>query len=75
MLMEYEFFPEKERGERSKSSIFNDWIKLGSESSSVAAAGGYGETNSCLSTTTTIASAGFGGASSSSIDLSLKLSY
>lgn len=68
-LMEYEFFPEKEKG-----SIFKDWIKLGSESSSVAAAaGGYGETNSCLSTTNT--SAGIGGASSSSIDLSLKLSY
>ncbi|KAL1822005.1 hypothetical protein ACET3Z_008783 [Daucus carota] len=68
-LMEYEFFPEKEKG-----SIFKDWIKLGSESSSVAAAGGgYGETNSCLSTTNT--SAGIAGASSSSIDLSLKLSY
>lgn len=70
MVMEYEFFPEKEKGE--KSSIFKDWIRLGSESSSVAA-GGYGEANSCLSTTNT--SAGFGGASSSSIDLSLKLSY
>ncbi|XP_074375493.1 uncharacterized protein LOC141717309 [Apium graveolens] len=71
MVMEYEFFPKKEKGE--KGSIFKDWIRLGSESSSVAAAGGYGEANSCLSTTNT--SAGFGGASSSSIDLSLKLSY
>ncbi|KAK1391226.1 hypothetical protein POM88_010282 [Heracleum sosnowskyi] len=71
MLMEYEFFPEKEKGE--KSSVFKDWIRLGSESSSVAGGGGYGEANSCLSTTNT--SAGFGGASSSSIDLSLKLSY
>lgn len=61
MVMEYEFFPEKR-------CIFKDWIKLGSESSSVAAgSAGYGEANSCLSTTNA--------ASSGSIDLSLKLSY
>ncbi|CAK9160173.1 unnamed protein product [Ilex paraguariensis] len=68
MFMEYEFLP----GNGGRGTSFKELTSLGSESSSVNAAVGGGEA-SCVTATTSSTDVGLD--ASTSIDLSLKLSY